>query len=354
MPARVIDGSPLFEPDLVGVPVPAGGAIGAGRPRPGARTRRPLPRARGQPAHAHRAGTTRAWRARWATPASACPRTAADRCSTRPTRRSADALRARRRTVAATRRSCSSPTAPRTRPGSSRRRSRGAWPSRSWPSRTCRAAAPTGLRARVDGRARPVEVLYRRTDEDRLRDARGRPDRAGPPRARTAAPRHARLRERLRRRRGRRQARPRLRGGDGPLLSRGGADAALGRRVGPRRAATRARRCSTGSASSWSSPGSRRGAPACSSGRTRAPSSSRTPRGAIRTDPARWIAQETIVLSHHPTLTPGGLRPRHVDLRPLVTGGTVVDGRSPGRRWTAGWWSICPGRGAAKDTWLVR
>ena len=38
----------------------------------------------------------------------------------------------------------------------------------------------------------------------------------------------------------------------------------------------------------------------------------------LREDPRSWIAQETIALSTHPTLVDGRLEPRHVDLRPYV------------------------------------
>ena len=39
---------------------------------------------------------------------------------------------------------------------------------------------------------------------------------------------------------------------------------------------------------------------------------------AIERDPESYIAQETIMLSRHPTATDGRLEPRHVDLRPFV------------------------------------
>jgi uncharacterized circularly permuted ATP-grasp superfamily protein len=39
---------------------------------------------------------------------------------------------------------------------------------------------------------------------------------------------------------------------------------------------------------------------------------------AVREDPESWVAQETISLSCHPTLTDEGLEPRHVDLRAFV------------------------------------
>jgi uncharacterized circularly permuted ATP-grasp superfamily protein len=42
-------------------------------------------------------------------------------------------------------------------------------------------------------------------------------------------------------------------------------------------------------------------------------------RRVLRDDPERWIAQETVFFSRHPTVIDGELRPRHVDLRAFVT-----------------------------------
>ncbi len=44
-------------------------------------------------------------------------------------------------------------------------------------------------------------------------------------------------------------------------------------------------------------------------------------RAAIIAEPANWISQPTIGLSVAPTLTDGGLRPRHLDLRPFAITG---------------------------------
>jgi uncharacterized circularly permuted ATP-grasp superfamily protein len=41
-------------------------------------------------------------------------------------------------------------------------------------------------------------------------------------------------------------------------------------------------------------------------------------RSAIRDDPARWIVQDVVSLSTHPTIVDGRLSPRHVDLRPFA------------------------------------
>ena len=79
------------------------------------------------------------------------------------------------------------------------------------------------LRAEVDGRSREVDVVYRRTDEDRLRDGHGSPHVGGrgAPGSLPLGP--AGVLERVRQRRGGRQARARLRRGDGALLPARGA-----------------------------------------------------------------------------------------------------------------------------------
>ena len=41
-------------------------------------------------------------------------------------------------------------------------------------------------------------------------------------------------------------------------------------------------------------------------------------RALISEQPERWIAQETVMLSTHPTFDGNALRPRHVDLRVFV------------------------------------
>lgn len=80
----------------------------------------------------------------------------------------------------------------------------------------------------------------------------------------------------------------------------------------------------------------------------------------VRAAPAAWIAQDAAVLSTHPTVVDGRLRPRHVDLRPFA----LADG--------AGGWRVMPGAltrvaldegqmvvnssrgGGVKDTWVRR
>lgn len=80
----------------------------------------------------------------------------------------------------------------------------------------------------------------------------------------------------------------------------------------------------------------------------------------IATNPDGWVAQEVVQLSSHPTLTPTGLEPRHVDLRAFV----YVTGTEPGqsvladvaltRVAPAGSMVVNSSRGGgAKDTWII-
>jgi uncharacterized circularly permuted ATP-grasp superfamily protein len=46
----------------------------------------------------------------------------------------------------------------------------------------------------------------------------------------------------------------------------------------------------------------------------------------IRDRPGEWIAQELLSFGTHPTVVDGALVPRHVDLRPFVVGGRAVPG----------------------------
>jgi uncharacterized circularly permuted ATP-grasp superfamily protein len=46
---------------------------------------------------------------------------------------------------------------------------------------------------------------------------------------------------------------------------------------------------------------------------------------ALRRAPESFVAQETVMLSRHPTVTDGRLEPRHIDLRPFaISGGETV------------------------------
>jgi uncharacterized circularly permuted ATP-grasp superfamily protein len=46
-------------------------------------------------------------------------------------------------------------------------------------------------------------------------------------------------------------------------------------------------------------------------------------RRALLADPTTWVVQDPVLLSTHPTVIDGALRPRHVDLRAFV----LYDGR---------------------------
>ncbi|MDO8213342.1 circularly permuted type 2 ATP-grasp protein [Conexibacter sp. CPCC 206217] len=79
----------------------------------------------------------------------------------------------------------------------------------------------------------------------------------------------------------------------------------------------------------------------------------------VRAAPERWIAQETVALSHHPTVVDGRLAPRHIDLRPFVfatrSGETVVPGGLTRVAWEAGALVVNSSQqGGAKDTWVLR
>jgi carboxylate-amine ligase len=80
-------------------------------------------------------------------------------------------------------------------------------------------------------------------------------------------------------------------------------------------------------------------------------------RALINEQPERWIAQETVQLSTHPTFTGNGLRPRHVDLRIFVYYGAepVVVPAALTRVAPAGSLVVNSSRGGGgKDTWLSR
>lgn len=80
----------------------------------------------------------------------------------------------------------------------------------------------------------------------------------------------------------------------------------------------------------------------------------------IVAEPARWIAQEMVNLSTHPTVTEHGVEPRHVDLRGFVylSGTGIEDAKVADLALTR----VAPGGsmlvnssrgGGAKDTWLL-
>ncbi len=71
--------------------------------------------------------------------------------------------------------------------------------------------------------------------------------------------------------------------------------------------------------------------------------------------PGNWIAQETVDLCTHPTICQGRLEPRHVDLRPFVFGtGEVAPAALTRVALGAGEFIVNSSRGGgSKDTWLA-
>ena len=75
-------------------------------------------------------------------------------------------------------------------------------------------------------------------------------------------------------------------------------------------------------------------------------------------DPEAWVAQELVAISTHPTVCGGRLEPRHVDLRPFVIGGgsgaRVVPGGLTRVAFGAGSLVVNSSQnGGAKDTWVL-
>lgn len=77
----------------------------------------------------------------------------------------------------------------------------------------------------------------------------------------------------------------------------------------------------------------------------------------IEAEPQRWVAQEAIALSTHPTVIDDRLRPRHVDLRPFAITGEqtgVVSGALSRVALEAGEMVVNSSRrGGGKDTWIA-
>ncbi|MGY1793054.1 circularly permuted type 2 ATP-grasp protein [Geodermatophilus sp. SYSU D00525] len=81
-------------------------------------------------------------------------------------------------------------------------------------------------------------------------------------------------------------------------------------------------------------------------------------RAAVLADPGEWIAQEPVALSTHPTVVDGALVPRHVDYRPYAfcagDGTTVLPGGLTRVSLTEGELVVNASQGGgAKDTWVV-
>ena len=78
----------------------------------------------------------------------------------------------------------------------------------------------------------------------------------------------------------------------------------------------------------------------------------------VRADPENWVAQETVMLSPHPTVDGEALAPRHVDLRAFVVtagddlevaaGGLTRFGRDAGALVVNS-----SQNGGGKDTWVL-
>ena len=79
---------------------------------------------------------------------------------------------------------------------------------------------------------------------------------------------------------------------------------------------------------------------------------------AVRRDPHDYIAQDTILLSRHPTVIDGRLEPRHVDLRPFAyltpAGAEVLPGGLTRVALDRGALVVNSSlRGGGKDTWVL-
>lgn len=88
------------------------------------------------------------------------------------------------------------------------------------------------------------------------------------------------------------------------------------------------------------------------------PAERRAAVAAVRRDPGRWVAQEPVALSVHPTLTEDGIAGRHVDLRPFaISAGesvTVAAGGLTRFATERDSMIVNSGRGGgAKDTWVL-
>ncbi len=211
--------------------------------------------------------------------------------------------------------------------------------------------------ARVDGRRRRIDVLYRRLDEERLSDADGAPTEIGE--LLLPALEAGRLRclncfgagladDKLVHAHDERMIRfyleedPVLR--SVPTIDLGGA-AEAGRALGRLDSLVIKPRDGFGG-----------------HGVTIMPAATETERrraiGLVRRRPGRFVAQEVVPLSSHPTVCDGRLRPRRVDLRPFVVSGRDGAVAMPGgltryARDEDGMLVNSSQGGGCKDTWVV-
>ncbi|HEX2358385.1 MAG TPA: circularly permuted type 2 ATP-grasp protein [Solirubrobacterales bacterium] len=76
--------------------------------------------------------------------------------------------------------------------------------------------------------------------------------------------------------------------------------------------------------------------------------------GEITTAPERFVAQETVTLSSHPTVFGAALEPRHIDLRAFAIGDTIAPGALTRVALQKGSLVVNSSRqGGAKDTWVL-
>ena len=78
----------------------------------------------------------------------------------------------------------------------------------------------------------------------------------------------------------------------------------------------------------------------------------------VAADPSAWVAQETVALSTHPTVCDGRLAPRHVDMRPFVVGcaedAAAVPGALTRVAFGEGAFVVNSSQdGGGKDTWVL-
>ena len=200
----------------------------------------------------------------------------------------------------------------------------------------------------------PVDVVWRRTNEDRLRGDDGRLTALGSLLLEPLRRGAVRVVNALRHRRRRRQAHVRLRRAARALLLRRGAAAALRAAHGTSPTTSSARRRSSASTSSSSSRATAPAARASCSARSASGDELSKLRAEIEDDPGAWIAQEPVALSTHPTVIDGRLEPRHVDLRPFVVGGRVLPGGLSRFAQGAGELVVnCAQGGGGKDVWVL-
>ena len=75
---------------------------------------------------------------------------------------------------------------------------------------------------------------------------------------------------------------------------------------------------------------------------------------ALRAQPRDWVAQETVMLSRHPTVVGAHLEPRHVDLRAFAVGPAAAPALLTRVALEAGSLIVNTSQtGGGKDTWVM-